>query len=288
MTNDDTMLREVDQALAEDETAYTIQKNLPAVIGAALIIVVGVGGWQFWNHQRAQAAAKQSAAYSEALRLAGSAEGTAALEAIAANRDGYGAVARMRLAAEKAADGDSAAAIDLYRKVYEGGGASKRMKDVARLHAAYLSISEGREAVLKDIGDLETDGTQLGFYAREIIALAALKAKDFQSAEEMFLRAASSPDAPESVRLRAGEFAALAAAGKAGVEFPVFEHDTKTDAERYLEGLEEAGSDLSSVLGADEGVETASDEGADVEAPLETDGALLDETHDDHSHEEDE
>ncbi|MEZ5914207.1 MAG: hypothetical protein R3C42_01090, partial [Parvularculaceae bacterium] len=60
MTNDDTMLREVDQALAEDETAETIQKNLPAVIGAALIVVAGVGGWQFWNHRHDKNAAVQS------------------------------------------------------------------------------------------------------------------------------------------------------------------------------------------------------------------------------------
>lgn len=273
MTNDDTMLREVDQALAEDETAQTIQKNLPAVIAAALVVVASVGGWQFWNHQRTETAVRQSAAYDAALRLAGTEEGTKALEAIAEKNGGYGAVARMRLAGEKSAAGERAEAIALYREVYAGGGASKRLKDMARIHAAYLSVEDGRDAVIKDVGALETDETALGFYAREIIALAALKAEDYQSAEEMFLKAASSPDAPEPVRLRAGEFAALAAAGKAGVAFPAIERDTKTDAERYLEGLEEAGSDLSSVLsGSDES-------GLDA-------GLGLDETHDGHDHQD--
>jgi len=250
VTNDETMLREVDQALAEDQTALSLQKNLPAVIGAALIIVVGVGGWQAWSHQRAAAATKASAAYDEALRLTGSDEGTKALEALAQKNDGYGAVAKMRLAGEKAAAGEREKALALYREVYGVGAASKRMKDMARLRAAYLSVDDGREAVIKDVGSLETDETELGFYAREILALAALNAKDYQSAEEMFLKAASSPEAPASVRTRAGEFAALASAGKAGVEFPAIERDNKSDAERYLEGLERAGSDLSSVVGA--------------------------------------
>lgn len=269
MTNDETMLREVDQALAEDETAETIQKNLPAVIAIALVIIGGVGGWQFWNHQRTVAAARQSAAYDEALRLAGTEEGTKAFEAIAEKNDGYGVVARMRLAGEKAAAGDRGAAVALYREIYAGGAGSKRLKDMARLHAAYLSVAEGREAVINDIGSLDTDETEIGFYAREIIALAALKAGDYQSAEEMFLKTASAPDAPEPVRLRAGEFAALAAAGKAGVEFPAIERDSKTDAERYLEGLEEAASDLSSILSG------SGDAGLDA-------GAGLDETHDGH------
>ncbi|MCB2112913.1 MAG: tetratricopeptide repeat protein [Parvularculaceae bacterium] len=273
MTNDDTMLREVDQALAEDETAETIQKNLPAVIGAALIVVAGVGGWQFWNHRHDKNAAVQSAAYSQAVVMSGTDEGTAALEAIAAKKGGYAAIARMRLAAEKAAAGETGAAIDLYRKVYEEGGASKRLKDAARLHAAYLSVDEGRDAVLKDIGELDTDETQIGFYAREIVALAAFKAEDYQAAEEMFLRAAASPNAPEPVRSRAGEFAALAAAGKAGVEFPTFERDTRSDAERYLEGLEEAGGDLSSILGTDDGADAHSDESADDAAAPESEPA---------------
>lgn len=261
MTNDETILREVDQALAEDQTAKTLTRNLPAVIGAAVIVVAGVGAWQLWSSQRAAASAKSSAAFDEALKQSGAEAGTKALEAIAAKGGAYGALAKMRLAGDHAAKNEREKALELYRAVYSSGDGSKRLKDMARIRASYLSLADGRDAVLKDLGDLETDKTALGFYARESIALAALKAGDYQSAEQMFRVAASTPQAPEPIRLRAGEFAALAGAGKAGVEFPAIEASAKSEAERYLEGLEQAGSDLSSIVegGAPE---SAADESA--------------------------
>ncbi len=265
--NDDMMLREVDQALAEDETSQKIKKNLPAIIGAALIVVGGVGGWQLWESRRAATSARMSAAYDAALKEAGAESGTKALEALAEESGAYAALARMRLAGEYSIKGDREKALGLYRSVYGGGAGSKRLKDVARLRAGYLSLADGRDAVLKDLGDLETDATALGFYARELIALAALKAGDYQSAEEMFRKAASSPAAPEPVRLRAGEFAALAGAGKAGVEFPALDESAKSDVERYLEGLEQASSDLTSIVegGADDAAEPSPPAGGDAE-----------------------
>lgn len=251
MTNDETMLREVDQALAEDQTSRALTKNLPIVIGAALIVVAGVGGWQIWSTQKAAASIKASTAYNEALRQSGTDAGTKAFEDIAGKGGAYAALAKMKLAGDYAGKNDREKALGLYREVYSGGVASKRLKDMARLRASYLSLADGRDAVLKDIGALETDNTAIGFYAREVIALAALKAGDFQSAEEMFRKSATAVDAPEPVRLRAAEFAALAGVGKAGVEMPVIEESAKSEVDRYLEGLEAAGSDLSSVVQGD-------------------------------------
>ncbi|MCA8888122.1 MAG: hypothetical protein KDA46_04780, partial [Parvularculaceae bacterium] len=81
-----------------------------------------------------------------------------------------------------------------------------------------------------------------------LLALAAFKDGDYQTAEEMFRTAASSVGAPEPVRQRAEEFAALASAGKAGVEFGEVERSTKSDVDRFIESLEQAGGNLGSVL----------------------------------------
>jgi hypothetical protein len=247
MTNDDTILKEVDQALADEKTSENLRKNLPAIIAAALVVVVGVGGWQYWSVRQRAAAEAASVAYDEALQASGEAQ-SSSLGELAQGGGGYAALARLRLAAERAANGEREAALAFYREVYESGDATKRVKDVARIRAAYLSIADGRDAVLKDVGPLETDKTAIGFYAREIIGLAAIGAGDYQAAEEIFRKAAAAPDAPEAIRLRAGEFAALAGAGKAGVALPAVEESGKTDAERLIETLEEAGEDLSSLL----------------------------------------
>ncbi len=248
MTNDDTILREVDQALAEDKTSESFKRYFPAIIGGALTVIIGVGGWQLWSNQRAAAAAKASAAYDEALKTGGDEKAIASLESLASGSGGYAALSMMRLAGEHAAKGERDEALKLYREVYAESAGSKRLKDMARLKAGYLALADGRDAVLKDVGGLETDPTSIGYYAREIIALAALNAGDFQNAEQLFRKAASSAEAPETIRLRAGEFAALAGAGKAGVKFPVVEESKKSELERMMDSLEEAGSDLSSIV----------------------------------------
>jgi hypothetical protein len=243
------MLREVDQALAEDKTSEQVRKNLPAIIAAGLIVVVGVGGWQFWSAGKTAKATANSAAYSSASEAGGDEEIHAALEKLGGESGGYAVLAKLRLASEAASHGEREKALGLYREVYGAGAGSKRIKDVARLRAGYLALADGRDAVLKDVGDLETDETAVGFHAREIIALAALGAGDYQAAEQMFRKAASDAKAPEGVKLRAGEFAALASAGKAGVKFPAIAESQKSTNEIYLENLEKAGADLSSVVG---------------------------------------
>ena len=248
MTNDDIIFREVDEALAVDKSSQTIRKNLPLIVGAALAVVIGVGGWQVYTQQRDAAAAKASAAYSEALKAGEGETADAALQALAKDGGGYATLAKLRLAGDEATKGEREKALSLFREVYDAGGGSRRLKDIARLRAAYLSLTDGREAVIKDLGDLETDQTSIGYYAREILALAAIKAGDFQAAEQMLRKATTDAKAPEPIRLRAGEFAALASAGKAGVALPAVEESKKSDVDRYLENLQKAGGDLSSVL----------------------------------------
>jgi hypothetical protein len=250
VTNDETILREVDQALAEDQTSTVFRRNLPLIIGAAVAVVAGVAGWQFYSAKQAAAAQEASKAYEEAIKAvqSGGEAGRAPLEKLAAGKGGYAVMAKMRLAGAFAADGDRAKALELYRAVYASSHSSKRIKDLARLRAAYLSISDGRDAVIADVGPLETDMSVLGHYAREILGVAALGAGDYQSAETLFLKSAASLDAPEPLKVRAKEYAALAAAGKAGVKFPVFADSGKSQVEEMMEQLEAAEADLGDVL----------------------------------------
>jgi hypothetical protein len=248
VTTDDPILREVDQALAEDRSATEFKKNLPLVLGAAFVAIAGVGGYQAWRSNRAAVAEKASIAYEAAAKAGAGEAAEKEFGALADGRGGYGAIAKMRLAGEHASRGETGKALTLFREVYASGGASRRVRDLARIRAGYLAIAEGRDAVIGDVGALETDASVLGHYARDALALAALKAADYQTAETMFLKTAATLEAPEPLRARAREFAALAAAGKSGTSLPSFEASTKSDAERLMDELEAAGSDLSSII----------------------------------------
>lgn len=219
MADDETVLREVDEAMAEDRQRAFFEKNGPLVISGAAAIVLAVAGWQVWTQQKTAKAEEAAMEFSTAIKTLAEApdDGRVALEGIAESApDGYALLAEMQRAASLARS-DREGALEIYRKVYADGAAPKRLRELARLRAASLAFADGRDAVLADLGPLPESKSQFGYYASELAGLAALQAKDYQTAESMFSRAAVDPQAPGPVRQRAEEFAALAAAGKAGV-----------------------------------------------------------------------
>jgi hypothetical protein len=218
VTNDETAFREVDQALAEEQQWEFFRKRGALLIGGAAAIVLGVAGWQGWQtHQRATSE-KAAVAFKEAGETlnADPEAGKKALLDLAENGPGgYAALAKMTRAGVLASDGDMDGALAVYRELYKGD-APKRLRDLARLRAATLSMPQGRDAALSDLGDLTQSKTKLGHYARELEALAALEAKDYETAHAMFVKSVADEGAPEPVRQRAEEFAALALAAKSG------------------------------------------------------------------------
>ena len=267
MTNDESLLREVDEGLAEDNLWRTISARGPAIIGAAVALVAGVAGWQFYESQSSAAADKAARAYREVL-AAEENDGAAPLrERLTSFLEdapgGYDALARFQIAAAAAREGDREAALAQYRELYDGGGASARLRDLARLKAAYLALEDGRDAVIAALGKLEADETALGFLARELLGVAALKAGDYQTAETMFLEAKNADDTPAGVRARASEFAALARVGKSNgaLEWP----KPQSAADAAAAAFEALDGDLGGILGA-----------ADKEAVVDSDAAVED------------
>jgi len=273
VTNDESAFREVDQSLAEDRQWEFFSQNAPMVIGAASVIVLAVGSWQFMKAQQKSAAENAAIEFRDVVVTLEKTpdEGREALSAFAADApDGYGVLAQFRQAASLARSGAREDALVIYREIYEDGRASKRLTDLARIRASYLSISDGRDAVLRDIGALSEDGSAFGAYAREIVGVAALAAEDFETAQSMFERATLELTAPENIRLRAEEFAALAAAGKAGVNLT-----GAAQAEDLVKALERGGdpADAGAAIDDHEGHghetgETAAQEGASGEAAI--------------------
>lgn len=217
--NDETAFREVDEAMAEDRQRAFIEKNGSLLIVVGASIVLSVAGWQFWNGHTNAKAEEAAIEFSTAVATLSSApeDGRMALEGLADSApEGYALLAEMRRAASLA-NVDREAALVAYRKIYNDGAGAKRLRELARLRAASLAFEDGRDAVLADLGDLPESKSVFGYYAGELAALAALQAKDYQTAESMFLAFAADPLAPAPMRQRAEEFAALAAAGRVGV-----------------------------------------------------------------------
>lgn len=263
MTNDDSVLREVDRAVAEDRQWAALRQNGPILIVGAIIVVAAVGGWQVWTAQKSAAAGKAAIEFnaaSDALR-ANPEDGRAAFETMAAEAPGgYSALAEMRLAGSLAVGGDREAALAAYRKIYNDGRAPKRLKELARLRAAQLALADGRDAVLADLGSMTESDAAFGPYARELAAIAAFQAKDYATAADMFTTAAADPATPQPIRQRAEELAALAASGKAGVNLT-----GEARVDDLMKALEEPGA--VSHDGHDHATEPPADAAADTQAP---------------------
>ena len=220
MTSEDSTLREVDQELAEERQMGLIRQFGPIVAGVAVAIVMGVAGWQIYTGQKEASAEKGAKAYHTALNALEDDRqtGLAALaQVIESEAPGYAALAAMQRAPLLAAEGDTAQAYRLYRSIADNGGVTDAIRDLARLRSAYLSLDlGGRRAVIDDLGTLPQQETPLGYYAREVVALAALGDKDYDAAIQEFQFLAETPGVPLILRSRAGEFAVVAKAGKAG------------------------------------------------------------------------
>ena len=276
MANEDSaILKEVDQELAEERQWAMFQKHGPLLLAGAAAIVLGVAGWQGWNHVKNSKAETLALEYRSALELMEEDReaGRTALAAVADEKGGYGALAALQRAGSYAAGGERLKAIEIYRSV-ANGDAPKRVRELAQLRAAYLSLADGRDQVMADLGGLAEAGGYFGFYAREVLALASLKAEDYESAQSSFRALSIEVGAPEGIRNRAEEFAALAAAGKAGVNIT---GEIKLD-------------DLLPVMGdeadAATGAESETGPEADAEAGTETDAEPLIDDHAGHNHEE--
>ncbi|MEL6507580.1 MAG: tetratricopeptide repeat protein [Pseudomonadota bacterium] len=285
MTSEDSTLREVDQELAEERQMKVIRQIGPILIGFGVAIVMAVAGWQVYSSQKEAAAEKGALAYHEALLALedAPASGEELLSAVTqSDAPGYAALAAFQRAPLLARDGDTAQAYRLYRDVIANEAVSDGLRDLARLRAAYLSLdSGGRKAVTDDLGDLPNALSPLGYYAREVVALAAIKDDDYEAAIQAFDFLALNPDVPAILKSRAGEFAVVARAGRDGANI-----SGKTRVEDLLETLgttvgdetpnaenvDEASEAAPIAIPAVDGVEILDPEIPDAEAPREDPG----------------
>jgi hypothetical protein len=238
VANEDAILKEVDHELAEERQWAMYRKYAPAILAAGAALVIGVAALQFWNARQQGAANEQALEYQQAMALLdeNETEGRKALAEIFEKGDsGYGVLSQFQRAASFARAGERDAAITAYAEIYHDAAAPRRMREFARIKAAYLALAEGRDAVLAHLGDLVESQSPFAHNANEAAGLAALEAGDYETALAIFRRLSIEAGASAAVRGRAQDFAALALAAKAGVDI-----NAQVNLEDILEAVGEA------------------------------------------------
>ena len=209
------IFREVEDALKEDRAKALWKKYGTWLITLAIVIVLAVGGFVWWqNYSRGQLA-QQGADLVLALTLAQQDEqaGIDALASLAQESAGdVSALARINSASLMANTGDVEGAVLLFRTIAGEGDVSPVWRDLALLLAAQHSVdSAPPEEILAELEALTQDSNAWRHSARELTALLAMRQGDDAEALRIYEALRDDDTAPEGLRNRATAMAALLA-----------------------------------------------------------------------------
>ncbi len=209
----DNLFKEIDEELRHEHYAVLWKKYGNYVIGAAVVLVLAVGGYQGWKaydlHQRTEA----SATFDIALRATGENkpdEAAAALKVLAdSGADGYALLARFNQAALTAKD-DTRAGADAYFDIAGDSGVDEIWQGLATIQGVRLILDSG------DTNDLSARLTPLmsgngpwRHSAKELAAVLANRSGDAERAGKLFRELADDATAPQGIRARAAEMNAV-------------------------------------------------------------------------------
>ncbi len=210
----DSLLREIDEELRQEQYAKLWKKYGNYLIAAALAFVLAVAGYQGWRTFDVKNRMEQGERFAAAQELATSGKTAAAAEAFAALADdaggGYELLARLRTAAARAKTGDKPGAVAIYRQLSEDSGIDPVYRDLAVVLEALLVIDDTDSGTIRSrLAPLMADDNPWRHSARELAAHAALRAGDRKAARELFTNLARDGAAPQGIRSRAGEMLSI-------------------------------------------------------------------------------
>ncbi len=212
----DQFTREVDEEYRRSQMAAMWKRYGTLATVTAVLVVLAVAGWKFWESRQNQAAEEASLRFYEAGQLVAENRFDDARTLLAqAAQDASGApaiLARLRLAS-LTVEADRAEGVVAFRALADDDSAPAVMRDLARLRAAMLQIDSEPDAALPVLQSLAAGSGAFRHTAREQLGLAALRRDDYDGAAEWFDRIAVDPETPGALTQRLEIYSALVASG---------------------------------------------------------------------------
>lgn len=205
---------EVAEELRAERTRQLLQRYAGVLIGAALLAVAAVAGWQAWRWYEARQDRIAATSYMNAMMAAEATGKDAAaahkralvnLDALAQTApDGYRTLARLRAAALEADDGDLRGALGLWNAVAADSAADPVLRGLATLLWAQHQIDSGNPGFVRGrLTVLAVPDNPWHALAKEQLALLDLREGKKQAARHTLTTLSKDPTAPAGVRERA-------------------------------------------------------------------------------------
>lgn len=212
------IFHEVDEEVRREQLKKLWERYQYLVIGAVVLILVGISAWRGYEWWEAKKAGETGAAFEAAISLSEAGKRTEAAEAfgkIAADgSSGYRAIARLREAAELA-EQEPKAAIAAYEKIAADRTVGPVLQDLAALRAGQLLVdSASYEELRQRLEPLAAPGRPFRHNARELLALSAWRSGDAVAAKRWSDMIMADAETPASLRGRVEMLVALIAADK--------------------------------------------------------------------------
>ncbi len=211
---DQLFIQEVNEELKQEKYLKLWKQYGRYFTGAAVVIILGVAGWQYWQGEQRKEIEAVSVKYAAALSAAQAgknAEASKLLTATAAEAGGgYVALARLQRAALFAKSGEMKAAADEYLRLANDEKAPQVFRQLGTVMwgLAALDTAPPKEAIER-LGPLTADTSPWRYSARELTALYTDRAGQRKEAIAQLERLAKDTKAPETIRSRAREMVAI-------------------------------------------------------------------------------
>lgn len=200
MSETDSFIHEVTEEVRHDRMFRLWKKYGPYGIAAVAVVIVASAGLTWMKHREVQQARELGGAM-----LAAEIGDAGELETLVGRLDGAPeAIAKMRLAATKAGEGDTEAAAALYREVAGMPGLDPAYADLARLQAVRVQMAAmDPAAALSELDRLAADDAPYRLLALELRAALRLNSGDTEAAHADLNAIITDPGATRGLRERA-------------------------------------------------------------------------------------
>ena len=210
----DAFLREVDDALREDQLHTALQRYGKPVGGAILAGLLGLAGWLWYSDHTQQASAERGEQMTIALDKVEAGRLDAGLKELgplaSKGGDGSQASARMMRAGILQQQGKVDDAAKLFAEVSADGSAPQPYRDLATIREVAIRFDAMKpEDVIARLKPLAVPGNAWFGSAGEAVAMAYVRQGRNDLAGPLFASVAKDKDVPESLRSRARQMAGL-------------------------------------------------------------------------------
>jgi hypothetical protein len=205
---------EVSEELKAERYAELWKKYGRYLVGLAVVIVLGVAGYQYWQSEQAKAKALASDRYAAALALVKAGKVKEAITSFTALAQdapsGYAALARLQQAQNLLKSGDRAGALAALDQLANNGDADPLFRDVAVVQWGYVGLDQSDPGkAIERLKPLTAKESPWRYVALELTALYADRAGRRADAIQILTDLEKDKDAPQGIRGRAKELLAI-------------------------------------------------------------------------------